>query len=68
MGFLIFNEEIGKKAGTYLRKYMKSHNLQLGDALIAATAFYYKYPFYTLNKKHYPMDDIKFFETEYYKV
>ena len=29
---------IGRKAGEYLRRYSRSHNVDLGDALIAATA------------------------------
>lgn len=63
--FLIFdsfflNEDIGKKAGEYLRKYSKSHALEVADALIAASASYYKLHFWTLNSKHFPMRDIKF--------
>src|SRR3989339_1716824 len=32
-------DETGKKAGLYLKKYHRSHNLQLRDSLVAATAF-----------------------------
>ena len=53
--------EIGKKAGLYLNAYSKSHGVELGDALIAATAFYNRMALWTLNKKHYPMRDIQFF-------
>ncbi len=62
--FLIFdsffvNDDIGKKAGEYLRKYNKSHALEIADALTASSAFYYKLHLWTLNSKHYPMKDIK---------
>lgn len=62
--FLVFdsfflNEDIGKKAGEYLRKYSKSHTLEIADALTAASASYYKLHFWTLNSKHFPMRDIK---------
>lgn len=50
---------IGRKAGTYLRKYSRSHNLDLGDALIAATAGLTGAELVTRNLKHYPMTDIQ---------
>ena len=53
--------EIGKEAGRYLRAYSRSHGVELGDALIAATAFVNGIPLWTLNKKHYPMRDVRFF-------
>lgn len=53
-------DEIGGKAGEYLRKYRKSHHLQLGDALIAASCFLSDCILFTLNRKHYPMRDIRF--------
>jgi predicted nucleic acid-binding protein len=33
---------VGKRAGEYLRQFAKSHHLELGDALIAATASIHK--------------------------
>lgn len=53
------NENIGRKAGEYLREYRKSHNLELGDALIAATAAITGAELITRNRKHYPMADIQ---------
>jgi len=54
------NEDIGVKAGEYLKKYRKSHSIELGDALIAATAYYYNANLLTMNKKHFPMREIAF--------
>lgn len=53
--------EIGRKAGGYLKTYSKSHGVELGDALIAATAYFNGFPLWTLNRKHYPMKDFQFF-------
>ena len=53
------NAEIGRKAGDYLRKYSRSHNLDLGDAWIAATAAVTRAELATRNLKHYPMTDIQ---------
>ena len=52
---------IGRKAGAYLRKYTRSHSLELGDALIAAAASVTNLPIWTINKKHYPMPDVQIF-------
>lgn len=54
------NDEIGEKAGMYLAQFYKSHSLALGDALIAATCYVHKISMFTLNRKHYPMQDIQF--------
>ena len=53
----------GKLAGSYLNKYSKSHNIEIADSFIAATALNYSLKLWTLNKKHYPM--IK--QNEFYK-
>ncbi len=55
--------EIGKKAGNYLHAYSKSRGVDLGDALIAATAQVHGLRLWTLNKKHYPMKDLEFYGT-----
>lgn len=52
-------DAIGKRAGTYLRNHRKSHDVELADALIAASATVAKMPLLTLNRKHYPMKDIR---------
>jgi predicted nucleic acid-binding protein len=53
--------EIGERAGDYLRLYAKSHHVELGDALIAATAFLHKAQLWTRNRRHYPMKEIAFY-------
>ncbi|MBN1887859.1 MAG: type II toxin-antitoxin system VapC family toxin [Thermoflexales bacterium] len=52
------NEAIARQAGAYLRQYRHSHKLELGDALIAATAALAGAELVTRNVKHYPMTDI----------
>lgn len=52
---------IGQKAGEYLRQYAKSHHVELGDALIAATASTHKLDLWTRNRRHYPMKDLVFY-------
>ncbi|HKV23388.1 MAG TPA: type II toxin-antitoxin system VapC family toxin [Candidatus Acidoferrum sp.] len=53
--------EIGERAGEYLQKYGKSHNVELGDALIAATAAVHKAALWTRNRRHYPMKELAFY-------
>ena len=54
--------EIGVLAGTYLSQFAKSHHLELGDALIAATASAHNLELWTRNRKHYPMKAITFLQ------
>ena len=51
--------EIGEKGGLYLKQFHASHRLQLGDALISATANIVDASLLTCNYRHYPMKDIK---------
>ena len=53
--------EIGRRAGDYLRQFAKSHHVELGDALIAATASIHGLALWTRNRKHYPMTDCRFY-------
>ena len=53
--------KIGQRAGEYLKQYAKSHHVELGDALIAATAAIHKLELWTRNQKHYPMKDLAFY-------
>jgi hypothetical protein len=53
--------ETGRQAGDYLRRYRKSHAVELGDALIAASAALNGAMLWTRNRKHYPMKDLAFF-------
>jgi len=52
------DEPLARMAGAYLNQYAASHGLDLGDALIAATARASASELYTRNLRHYPMDDI----------
>ena len=49
---------IADKAGEFLRKFSKSYALNIGDAIIAATASEMELSLVTRNLKHYPMKDI----------
>jgi predicted nucleic acid-binding protein len=53
--------EIGREAGEFLHAYHKSHRLELGDALIAASAIRSRALLWTRNRKHYPMRALAFF-------
>ena len=53
---------VGRCVGDYLRRYRKSHSLELGDALIAATAAAHGAMLWTRNRKHYPMKELSFFD------
>ncbi|HSB17284.1 MAG TPA: type II toxin-antitoxin system VapC family toxin [Bryobacteraceae bacterium] len=53
--------EIGRLAGDYLREFAKSQGVELGDALIGATATAHRVALWTRNRKHYPMRGLKFY-------
>jgi predicted nucleic acid-binding protein len=53
------DEPIARTAGKYLNQYAARHKLDLGDALIAATASHMGVELATRNVKHYPMTDIR---------
>ena len=55
---LPITDEVGERAGRYLAAYHKSHGVELGDALVAASAHVYKARLFTLNVKHDPMKDV----------
>ena len=55
---LPIDEAVGRQAAVYLRAFRRSHHIDFGDALIAATAFLYGADLFTRNIKHYPMTDI----------
>lgn len=46
---------IAERGGLFRRDYLKSHNVGLADALIAATADSLQAILVTLNQKHFPM-------------
>ncbi len=55
------DEQIGHRAGEYLRRYSKSHNLEIADALIAASATCYEAQLWTRNRKHFPMPELRIY-------
>jgi predicted nucleic acid-binding protein len=50
---------IADRAGEYMREFHKSHALNIGDAVIAATAKEMGMQLITRNIKHYPMKNIE---------
>ena len=52
-------DEIGEKAGHYLRQFHKSHGMDIADALIAAAARVNNAELFTFNHKHFPMKDVR---------
>ncbi len=58
---LVLTEEVGWKAGLYLKRYRPSHGLRIADALIAAAAHVYGLRLWTRNVRHYPMRDLRFY-------
>ena len=48
-----FNEDISERALLLIGSYAKSHNLQIPDAIIAATALFYETPLLTYNLKDF---------------
>jgi predicted nucleic acid-binding protein len=54
------DHSIGEMAGEFMRRYAKTHDLKLGDALIAATATKNRAQLWTRNRKHFPMPEVSF--------
>ena len=53
------NLEIGRRAGEYLSRQHASRHVELGDALIAATAVVHGAALWTRNRRYYPMPDVE---------
>jgi predicted nucleic acid-binding protein len=53
------DEQIARKAGEYLNEFRLTKRVELGDALIAATAHVAGAELITRNIKHYPMRDLQ---------
>lgn len=62
VGRLRMDDDIARRAGGYLRQFERSHGLDLADALIAASCVAAEAPLWTLNRKHYPMSEIRFLD------
>ena len=61
-GEVVLDGNAGRQAGAYLSQFRRSHGVELADALIAAAASTSQLQLWTLNRKHYPMADLSFFE------
>ena len=57
---LPITDDVGEQAGHYLAAYHRSHGVEIADALVAAAAFVHQTELFTLNRKHYPMKNIRF--------
>jgi predicted nucleic acid-binding protein len=60
-GEVVLDGAVGQHAGGYLARYARSHGIELADALVAAAASVSGLSLWTLNRKHYPMQDVTFF-------
>ena len=49
------DENIAPEAGRLRRQFFRSHNVEIADALIAATSILYRLQLVTLKRRHYPM-------------
>ena len=61
-GEVVLDGNVGRHAGGYLARYARSHGMEIADALVAAAASLSGMRLWTLNRKHYPMEDVRFFE------
>jgi predicted nucleic acid-binding protein len=63
-GEVVLDARVGRLAGSYLARYVRSHALEIADALVAAAAVATGLRLWTRNRKHYPMLDVSFYEGE----
>ncbi len=61
-GEIVLDGPVGRRAGAYLVRYAQSHGVELADALVAAAAATSSIELWTLNRKHYPMPDVRFYD------
>lgn len=61
-GEVLLDAVTGRRAGSYLARHARSHGLEIADAFIAAAATTSGLMLWTLNRKHYPMADLRFFD------
>lgn len=62
-GEVALDGRIGRQAGEYLARYARSHGVEIADALIGAAAAVTGFRLWTLNRRHYPMAGLQFFNT-----
>jgi predicted nucleic acid-binding protein len=60
-GEVVLDARTGRVAGDYLARYRRSHAVELADALVAAAATTSGLHLWSLNRKHYPMPDLRLF-------
>ncbi len=58
----MLDAEVGRKAGAYLARHAWPRGVRVADALIAAAATTSGLRLWTLNQRHYPMEDVVFYE------
>lgn len=58
---LPISHEVGETAGQFMRRYRKSHSLEVPDAIIAASAVVTEGRLWTLNRKHFPMPELSLY-------
>jgi predicted nucleic acid-binding protein len=61
-GEVILDGITGRRAGAYLARYGRSHGVQIADALVAAAASTAGLRLWTLNRRHFPMEDLRLFD------
>jgi predicted nucleic acid-binding protein len=61
-GEVLLDAEVGRRAGAYLARHAASRGVRIADALIAAAATTSGLRLWTLNRRHYPMEDLEFYE------
>jgi len=62
-GEVVLDGAAGRRAGAYLARFGPSHGVEIADALVAAAATTSGLQLWTLNRKHYPMPDLEFYDT-----
>jgi len=60
-GEVLLDAEVGRRAGAYLARHAASRGVRIADALIAAAAALSGLRLWTLNRRHYPMEDLEFY-------
>ncbi len=61
-GELVLDGRVGRRAAEYLARYARSHGVEVADALVAAATVVSGLRLWTLNRGHYPMDDLHFYD------
>jgi predicted nucleic acid-binding protein len=60
-GDVVIDAATGRRAGGYLARYARSHGVEIADALVAAAASTAGLSLWTLNREHYPMEDLRLY-------